>query len=185
MHSEFESTTTAEQAVADLLRALGEDPDSDRLRGTPTRVANTLREAIERPALPAVSFIERSASRALITVRDIPFQSLCEHHLLPFRGVVHIGYLPAGRIVGVSFPVHVVEHFAHGLQLQERMTDDIADWLDDHLGARGIGVVVSAEHSCMSFRGIGGPSTSLVTSAFRGELTSLDHDTEPIRGSES
>lgn len=185
MHSEREAMTTAERAVSDLLRALGEDPDSDRLRGTPARVARTLGEALKRPDLPAVSFIERSASQALITVRDIPFQSLCEHHLLPFRGVVHIGYLPAGRIVGVSFPVHVVEHFAHGLQLQERMTDEIADWLDEHLGARGIGVVVSAEHSCMSFRGIGGPSTSLVTSAFRGELASLDHDPEANRGSDS
>ncbi|MBL3686773.1 GTP cyclohydrolase I [Leucobacter zeae] len=164
----------AERAVADLLIALHEDPDDERLSGTPARVAAMLREALLRPPLPEVSFVERTESRSLITVADIPFRALCEHHLLPFRGVVHIGYLPEGRIVGASLPVRVVEHFSRGLQLQERMTDEIADWLDAHLGARGVGVVVEAEHLCMSFRGIGGPTTSLRTSAFRGDLETLE-----------
>lgn len=176
MPAEPDREGAAARAVADLLRALGHDPESDRLRGTPTRVAQTLREALIKPDLPAVSFVERTSSQSIITIRDIPFQSLCEHHLLPFRGVVHIGYLPQGRIVGVSFPVHVVDHFARGLQLQERLTDEIADWLHENLQARGVGVVVQAEHLCMSFRGIGGPTTSLLTSAFRGELTSLGQD---------
>lgn len=164
----------AERAVEGLLRALNEDPDDARLRSTPARVAATLREALARPPLPDASFVERTESRSLITVAGIPFQALCEHHLLPFRGVVHVGYLPAGRIVGVSLPVRVVDHFSRGLQLQERMTDEIADWIDSRLRPRGVGVVVQAEHFCMSFRGIGGPTTSLRTSAFRGELESLD-----------
>lgn len=174
MRGSADGGDAAERAVADLLRALGHDPTSERLRGTPARVAHTLRKALVKPELPAVSFVERTASQSLVTVRDIPFQSLCEHHLLPFRGVVHIGYVPDGRIVGVSFPVHVVEHFSRGLQLQERLTDEIADWLHEHLQARGVGVVVQAEHLCMSFRGIGGPSTTLLTSAYRGGLTTLE-----------
>src|SRR5690606_29964737 len=108
------------------------------------------------------------------TVSGIPFHSLCEHHLLPMQGSIDIGYLPGDQIVGVSLPVRVVEYFARGLQLQERMTDEIADWLFANLGARGVGVVVRAEHLCMSFRGIGDRSTTLETSAFRGELTSLE-----------
>lgn len=163
----------AEQAAADLLRALGEDPDSERLRATPSRVVATLAELLRREPLPPVSFVEGPAPRELVLLRDIPFRSLCEHHLLPFRGVAHVGYLPGEHLVGVSLPVRVVEHFARGLQLQERMTEDAADWLDAHLGARGVGVVVEAEHLCMSFRGIGDAATKLRTSAFRGELTAL------------
>jgi len=168
-----ESTERAERAVADLLRALGEDPDADRLRGTPARVARTLGDLLHREPLPAVSFVDGPASRELVLLRDIPFQSLCEHHLLPFRGVAHVGYLPGERLVGVSLPVRVVDHFARGLQLQERMTEEIADWLDARMNARGVGVVIEAEHLCMSFRGIGSPATTLRTSAFRGELESL------------
>lgn len=168
-----ESTRRAEDAVATLLRELGEDPESDRLSATPSRVVRTLRDLLERPPLPEVAFIEGPASRDLVLVRDIPFQALCEHHLLPFRGVVHVGYLPGERIVGVSLPVRVVDHVARGLQLQERLTVEVADWLDAHLGARGVGVVVEAEHLCMSFRGIGSAATTLRTSAFRGDLTEL------------
>lgn len=164
----------AERAVAELLRALGEDPGSDRLSRTPERVVATLREALRRPELPPVSFIAGPASDSLVAIERIPFQSLCEHHLLPFRGSVSVGYLPAGRLVGVSLPVRVVDHFSGGLQIQERMTEEIADWLFANLGARGVGVVVEAEHLCMSFRGIGDRTTSLKTSAFRGELTTLE-----------
>jgi GTP cyclohydrolase IA len=168
-----DSTERAERAVADLLRALGEDPDEERLRRTPQRVATTFRDLLERPPLPEVSFIDGPASRDLVLLRDIPFQALCEHHLLPFRGVVHVGYLPGEHIVGVSLPVRVVDHFSRGLQLQERLTEDIVEWLDANLDARGVGVVVEAEHLCMSFRGIGTSATTLRTSAFRGELAEL------------
>jgi GTP cyclohydrolase IA len=168
-----DSTERAERAVADLLRALGEDPDEERLRRTPQRVVTTFRDLLERPPLPEVSFIDGPAARDLVLLRGIPFQSLCEHHLLPFRGAVHVGYLPGERLVGVSLPVRVVEHFARGLQLQERLTEDIAGWLDEHLNARGVGVVIEAEHLCMSFRGIGTSATTLRTSAFRGELAEL------------
>jgi GTP cyclohydrolase IA len=168
-----DSTERAERAVADLLLALGQDPADERLKRTPQRVAATFREMLERPPLPEVSFIDGPASRDLVLLREIPFQALCEHHLLPFRGVVHVGYLPGEHIVGVSLPVRVVDHFARGLQLQERVTEEIADWLDAHLAARGVGVVVEAEHLCMSFRGIGTAATTLRTSAFRGELEAL------------
>ena len=164
----------AEKAVADLLRALGEDPDEERLRETPRRVVRTLSDALHRDEAPAVAFIEGAEPEGLITVSGIPFQSLCEHHLLPFRGIVRVGYLPGDHIVGVSLPVRVVDHFARGLQLQERLTVEIADWLFENLRARGVGVVVEAEHLCMSFRGIGDRATSLETSAFRGAVTTLE-----------
>ncbi len=164
----------AEKAVADLLRALGHDPDEARLKETPRRVVSTLSDALRRPEPPVVSFVEAPESKNLITVSQIPFHSLCEHHLLPIFGTVDIGYLPGDHIVGVSLPVRVVDYFARGLQIQERLTDEIADWLFAHLESRGVGVVVRAEHMCMSFRGIGDRTTTLQTSAFRGELTTLE-----------
>jgi GTP cyclohydrolase IA len=162
-----------ERAVAALLTALGEDATRDRLSGTPRRVVEMLVDAISREPVPVVSFVDGPAPRELVLVRDIPFQALCEHHLLPFRGVVHFGYLPGAHLVGVSLPVRVVDHFSRGLQLQERMTEEIADWLHAHLGARGVGIVVEAEHLCMSFRGVGDAATTLRTSAFRGQLAAL------------
>ncbi|MGN6326282.1 GTP cyclohydrolase I [Pseudolysinimonas sp.] len=167
------SLRRAEGAVAEMLRALGEDPDSDRLRATPARVVATFAGLLHRDPLPPVSFVDGPAPRELVLVRGIPFQAMCEHHLLPFRGVAHVGYLPGEQLVGVSLPVRVVEHFARGLQLQERLTEQVADWLDAQLNARGVGVVIEAEHLCMSFRGIGDADTRLRTSAFRGELTAL------------
>lgn len=174
MTSSADPLDEAEAAVANLLRALGQDPAEERLRETPRRVARTLSDALERPAPPVVSFMKAPESKHLIRINEIPFHTLCEHHLLPFRGVVDVGYLPGDGIVGVSLPVHVVDYFSHGLQIQERMTDEIADWLHANLQARGVGVVIRAEHLCMSFRGIGDRATSLVTSAFRGELTTLN-----------
>jgi GTP cyclohydrolase I len=108
--------------------------------------------------------------RGLVLVRDIPFQSLCEHHLLPFRGRVHLGFLPGEHLLGISTLARAVEHFAHGLQLQERLTEQLRQWLQLEVHPRGIGVVVEAEHLCMSFRGVGTPDTHLVTSSFTGEL---------------
>ena len=173
MPHDDDAIARAESAIAELLRALGEDPDEERLRRTPERVAEMLRDALAREPLPEVRFVDGPAPRDLVLLRDIPFQAMCEHHLLPFRGVAHVGYLPGEHLVGVSLPVRVVDHFARGLQLQERITEQVADWLDERVNARGVGVVFEAEHLCMSFRGIGGPATKLRTSAFRGELASL------------
>ena len=102
--------------------------------------------------------------------REVPFRSLCEHHLLPFYGYAHVGYLPGGRIVGLSKLARVVEHFAAGLQVQERLTQQVADWLAGHLGARGVGVVLEAEHLCMTLRGVRARGSRTVTSALRGDL---------------
>ena len=100
--------------------------------------------------------------------REIPFHSLCEHHLLPFTGVAHVGYLPGERIVGLSKLARVVDLFARDLQVQERLTQQIADWLEKHLAPRGVGVVLEAEHLCMSLRGVQKPGTRTVTSALHG-----------------
>jgi GTP cyclohydrolase I len=104
----------------------------------------------------------------LVLVRDIPFHSLCEHHLLPFSGVAHVGYLPADRIVGLSKLARVVDHFARGLQVQERLTKQIGDWLDDELAPKGVGVVLEAEHLCMSLRGVQADGSRTVTSSLHG-----------------
>jgi GTP cyclohydrolase IA len=172
-NAEHKNDEAAESAVQQLLQALGEDPFSPRLRETPKRVVAMLREASLRDPLPEPTFIEGPATKELVFVRGIPFQSLCEHHLLPFRGVAHVGYLPGDQLVGVSLPVQVVTHFSRGLQLQERMTENVVTWLDEHLKAHGVGVVLEAQHQCMSFRGIGNAETTLRTSAFRGALKNV------------
>ena len=105
-------------------------------------------------------------------MRDIEFHSLCEHHLLPFHGVAHVGYLPGARILGLSKLARVVELFSRDLQVQERLTQQVADWLDEHLEARGVGVVIEADHLCMSLRGVRAAGSSTVTSALRGVLRS-------------
>ncbi len=104
----------------------------------------------------------------LVLVRDIPFHSLCEHHLLPFSGIAHVGYLPASRILGLSKLARVVEHFARGLQVQERLTKQIGDWLDARLAPKGVGVVLEAEHLCMSLRGVEAVGSKTVTSSLHG-----------------
>jgi GTP cyclohydrolase IA len=108
----------------------------------------------------------------LVLVRDISFQTLCMHHLLPFHGVAHVAYLPGERIIGLSKLARVVEFFARDLQLQERMTVQIADWLEEELAPRGVGVVLSAEHMCMTIRGVRKPGARTITSALRGSLRS-------------
>ncbi|WP_029146181.1 GTP cyclohydrolase I [Microbacterium luticocti] len=160
----------AEQAVADLLRALGRDIDSPHLADTPRRVVAGLREMIEPRPFTLTTFPNDAGYDELVLVRDIPFSSLCEHHLLPFRGVAHVGYLPAERIVGLSKLARVVELFARDLQVQETLTAQIADHLQTHLAPRGVGVVLEAEHLCMSLRGARVAGSTTVTSAFRGAL---------------
>jgi GTP cyclohydrolase I len=143
----------AERAALDLLRALGADLERPDVQGTPRRVAASLAELVT-PAEFA----------------DIPFHTLCMHHLLPFHGQAHVAYLPGERILGISKLARVVERFARDLQLQERMTVQIADWLEHELKPRGVGVVLSAEHTCMTMRGVLKPGARTVTSALRGSL---------------
>ncbi|MFP5246376.1 MAG: GTP cyclohydrolase I FolE [Thermoanaerobaculia bacterium] len=165
-------TSEAEHGVATLLRLIGEDPHRDGLRDTPSRVVKALLEMTagydESPAdLLSRTFAEHSDE--LIVLRGIDFHSICEHHLLPFQGVAHVGYLP-GKVVGISKLARLVHCFARRLQIQERMTQQIASAVEEHLEARGVGVIVSAHHLCMGCRGVKLPATQLVTSAMLGML---------------
>jgi GTP cyclohydrolase IA len=160
----------AEQAAADLLRAVGADLDAPDLAGTPRRVAASLAELLTPVEFSPTTFANEENYDELVLVRDIEFQSLCMHHMLPFIGQAHVAYLPGDRIIGLSKLARVVEMFARDLQLQERMTVQIADWLDRELSPRGVGVVLSAEHTCMTIRGVRKPGAKTVTSALRGVL---------------
>jgi len=160
-----------ERAVREILAAVGEDPDREGLRETPARVARMyaelfsgLREDPRRHLTKA--FAEKYDE--IVLVRDIAFDSVCEHHLLPFMGRAHIGYLPNGRVLGLSKLARVVEAVSHRPQVQERMTEQIADLLENDLGAKGVAVVVEATHTCMTVRGIRKPGSMCVTSAMRG-----------------
>lgn len=160
----------AERAVADLLVALGQDLDSDHTRDTPRRVAAAYAEMLTPRSFTPTTFPNADGYDELVLARDIPFHSLCEHHLLPFVGVAHVAYLPGDRIIGLSKLARVVEMFARGLQVQERLTRQVADWLQDNLAPKGVGVVLSAEHLCMSLRGVQARGTLTVTSALHGLL---------------
>jgi GTP cyclohydrolase I len=160
----------AERAALELLRAIGADVDAPDLVGTPRRVAASFAELVTPADFAATTFPNEGRYDELVLVRDIPFHTLCMHHLLPFYGRAHVAYLPGERIIGISKLARVVEAFARDLQLQERMTVQIADWLEVELSPRGVGVVVSAEHTCMTIRGVRKPGARTVTSALRGEL---------------
>ena len=162
-------------AVREILAAVGENPDREGLRGTPMRVARMYEEVFaglnQDPAehLKA-AFTEKYDE--LVVLRDIPFHSMCEHHLLPFMGVAHVGYLPDGRIAGISKLARVVETFARRPQVQERLTSQIADLLMEHLQAKGVAVIIEATHVCMTCRGVQKPGSLMVTSAMRGRCKS-------------
>jgi GTP cyclohydrolase I len=158
----------AERAAHDLLVALGADLDSDHLRETPRRVAKAYAELLTPRPFNATTFPNDEGYDELVLVRDIPFRSLCMHHMLPFQGSAHVAYLPGERIVGLSKLGRVVDMFAHDLQVQERLTTQVADWLEQVLEPRGVGVIVEAEHLCMSMRGVQKPGSRTVTSALRG-----------------
>ena len=160
----------AERAVTDLLAALGQDPASEQLLDTPRRVAATYAELLTPAPFTPTTFPNDEGYDELVLVRAIPFQSLCEHHLLPFVGVAHVGYLPADRILGLSKLARVVELFSRRLQLQERLTTQVADWLQDQLAPKGVGVVLEAEHLCMSLRGVRAVGARTITSALHGVL---------------
>jgi len=160
----------AEDAARSLLVALGFDLTEASLQETPRRIANALGEFLAPETFVATTFPNDREYDELVIVRDVPFHSLCEHHLLPFKGVAHVGYLPGERIVGLSKLARVVEHFARNLQVQERLTKEIADWLDTTLQPRGVGVVLEAEHLCMTLRGVRKPGSMTVTSTLTGTL---------------
>ncbi|MFD7660191.1 GTP cyclohydrolase I FolE [Actinosynnema sp. NPDC059797] len=160
----------ARRAVADLLAALGRDPASEHLADTPERVAQAYAELLTPREFDLTTFPNDEGYDELVLVRGIPVQSLCEHHLLPFHGVAHVGYLPGARILGLSKLARVVELFARDLQVQERLTKQVADWLREHLAPQGVGVVVEAEHLCMSLRGVRAAGSRTVTSTLHGLL---------------
>ncbi len=160
-----------EQAVRQILLAIGEDPDREGLRNTPGRVARMYGELLgglhEDPARQLdVVFSERYDE--MVVLRDIPFSSMCEHHLLPFMGKAHVAYLPDGQICGLSKLARVVESFARRPQVQERMTCQIADLIVNTLRAKGAAVIIEATHTCMTLRGVKKPGSAMVTSAMRG-----------------
>ncbi len=160
----------AERAVADLLVALGRDPASEHLTDTPRRVAQAYADLLTPREFNLTTFPNDEGYDELVLARGIPVQSLCEHHLLPFQGVAHVGYLPGTRILGLSKLARVVELFARDLQVQERLTTQVANWLQHHLTPKGVGVVIEAEHLCMSLRGVRAVGSRTVTSALQGLL---------------
>ena len=158
----------AETAARGLLVALGADLEDPGLRETPRRVARAYAELLTPAPFNPTTFPNDEGYDELVVVRDIPLQSLCMHHMLPFQGSAHVAYLPGERIVGLSKLGRVVDMFAHDLQVQERLTTQVAEWLEATLQPRGVGVVVEAEHLCMSLRGVQKPGSRTVTSALRG-----------------
>ncbi|HKE16662.1 MAG TPA: GTP cyclohydrolase I [Kofleriaceae bacterium] len=160
----------AEAAVADLLRALGQDLDDPQLRETPRRVVASLSGMLTPPAFNPTTFPNEDHYDELVVARDIPVRSLCAHHMLPFVGVAHVAYLPGERIVGLSKLARVVEKFASGLQVQERLTVQVGQWIAEHLQPRGVGVVIEAEHLCMTLRGVKARGARTVTSSLHGAI---------------
>jgi GTP cyclohydrolase I len=162
----------AERAVRDLLVALGQDPTDEDTRDTPRRVVSAFTEMLTPRSFNLTTFPNEEGYDELVLARDIPFHSLCQHHMLPFKGVAHVGYLPGDRILGLSKLARVVELFARDLQVQERLTKQVADWLQSALAPKGVGVVLEAEHLCMSLRGVQAEGSRTITSALHGILRS-------------
>jgi GTP cyclohydrolase I len=160
-----------ERAVREILAAIGEDPDRDGIRETPARVARMYAELFgglhSDPARHLKKTFEETYDE-LVLIRDISFNSMCEHHLLPFIGTAHVGYIPKGSVVGISKLARIVEEISHRPQVQERMTAQVADLLVEELDPKGVIVVIEAEHSCMTIRGIRKPGAVTITSAVRG-----------------
>ena len=164
-----------ERAVRTLIAAAGDDPDRDGLRDTPARVARAYREwfagyAVDPRELLSRTFDEAAGYDDTVLLRDIPVRSTCEHHLAPIVGVAHVGYRPRDRVVGISKLSRLVDAFARRLQLQERLTRQIAAALDKALEPRGVAVVIEARHGCMTTRGVNQPGVAMVTSAWLGEF---------------
>ena len=160
----------AELAAGKFLEALGISLDNASLRDTPGRMARAYAELFTPRPFDLTTFDNDEGYDELVLARSIPVRSVCEHHLLPFVGTAHVGYLPGERILGLSKLARIVEHFARRPQVQERLTKQIADWLADRLQPRGAGVVIEAEHSCMTLRGVQAVGSSTVTSTLLGSL---------------
>jgi GTP cyclohydrolase I len=164
---DLEATEAAARA---LLEALGADLGADGLAETPRRVAAAFAELLTPAPFRPTTFPNDEGYDELVVARSIPLRSLCQHHLLPFWGVAHVGYLPGVHILGLSKLARVVELFARDLQTQERLTSQVAGWLEEQLSPRGVGVVVDAEHLCMTVRGVKAPGVRTLTSALRGQV---------------
>jgi GTP cyclohydrolase I len=158
----------ATRAVADLLDALGVDRAAAGLEATPGRVARAYAEMLTPEPFHVTTFANDEGYDELVVARAIPFASLCEHHLLPFSGLAHVGYLPDERLLGLSKLARVVDHFSRRLQVQERLTAQVANFIADTLQPKGVGVVLEAEHQCMSLRGVRANGSKTVTSALKG-----------------
>ena len=161
------------RAVRDILKAVGEDPDREGLRDTPDRVARMyveLCEGLRKDPREDLQARFRERYDEVVLVRDIPFHSLCEHHLLPFIGKVHIGYLPSGQVLGLSKLARIVDTLAHRPQVQERLTTQVAELLNRELKPKGVVVVMEASHACMTIRGVKKPGTTMTTSAMIGHF---------------
>lgn len=160
----------AESAARELLEALGVDVEREDIRETPGRLVRMYDELLTPMSFVPTTFDNTDGYDEMVLARDIPFTSLCAHHLLPFQGVAHVGYLPGSRIVGLSKLARIVHYFAHSLQVQERLTKQVADWLQAELEPRGVGVVLEAEHQCMTIRGVQATGSKTVTSTMYGLL---------------
>ena len=164
-----------ERAVREILAAVGEDPDREGLRETPARVARMYAEMFsglrQDPRIHTQKFFTENYDEVVL-VRDISFHSMCEHHLLPFIGTAHVAYIPNGKVIGLSKIARVVEVISHRPQVQERLTEDIANIFVEELGAKGVAVVIEASHSCMTIRGVKKPGSSMVTSSMKGVFRS-------------
>ncbi len=160
-----------ERAVREILVAIGENADREGLRRTPNRVARMYQELFSGLSKDPADNLTTAFTEVydeLVVLRDISFNSMCEHHLMPFEGKAHVAYLPDGQVVGISKLARVVDDFAHRPQVQERLTSQIADLLMEKLLAKGVAVVIHATHTCMTCRGIKKPGSVMVTSAVRG-----------------
>jgi GTP cyclohydrolase I len=159
------------RAIEDLIEAIGEDPDREGLRDTPRRISQMYLEILAGLDIDPADYLAVQFGNGhdeMVILRDIPFYSMCEHHFLPFHGVAHVGYIPDGRVVGISKIARVVEAFAKRPQLQERLTAQVADCIMKAVKPDGVAVVVEAEHLCMTMRGVRKPGSRMVTSAMRG-----------------
>ena len=175
------SQADAEAAVRTLIEWAGDDPAREGLLDTPARVVRSYRELFAGYEVEPRQYLERTFEEVggynqLVVLKDIRFVSFCEHHMLPVVGVAHVGYLPTDRVVGISKLARVVRGFARRLQIQEKMTSEIANAIDEVLKPQGVGVVIEAEHSCMTLRGVDVPGASLTTSALLGVVRD-DHRT--------
>lgn len=160
-----------ERAVKEIFLAIGENPEREGLRKTPQRVARMYAEVFsglyqDPDEVFQTSFAEKY--NEMVLLKDIPMHSMCEHHLLPFTGLAHVAYIPSGRVAGLSKLARVVDHFARRPQVQERLTEQIADFIQSRLDTKGVAVVIEATHSCMTIRGVKKPGSRMVTSAMRG-----------------